>query len=643
MADRKTRVVVSDLSGGINTYDPPWAIADNECVDAINVDWYKSPLGRKRGGLAASGLTGTNFAGGEAIVQLFRHVPGTDDTAAELWATNNQATPKILRLAAGTVFAQPTLKDAPTGNGYDFTFASINGKLFIAYLSAVDRLHVWDGSTVRRAGLAATVAPTAANGGGAGVASLRYYRQRSTRQSGGVTLGRSEPSPSVSFTPGANGVTVTQAAVINEGETHWEVEGSVDNVTFYRIATVVIGTATYLDNADPATYNTNPLSALTGFYTLQKSYKFIAADENRLLGFGNWTATNKQARIEYSAVIGSSDVSDEERVDTTTNSYNDLDERDSGVPTGLRGPVDSSYFAFKEKQTWEGVPTGSVAQPFRWDPLDKTVGCVAQVSAERGSDKDGHPALFWKSHRGPYMWTKANGMRYLGRNIEAYILGPTATINLAATVVARTLYIPDKRQVWFWWATGASGTPNVCFFYDCTTGGWSRVGPGDGFTGLDTASAAVMFSNTPGASMSKDLKPYIGWQIVTGGSIVKADTGTTDSSISFQATIITKAFEPGGPGAYGEVGDAELLAAAATGVTITAVTVADFGEQTAVGAAVLTPSGGVTYLSKRLEGSALTGDVRFIQYTVGDVSATTAAWNLGRLVIPMTARGQASQ
>src|SRR5437867_2758401 len=125
MADKKSRIIIDDLRGGINGYDPPWAIAENECIDAVDVDFFRSRLGRRRGGVASGGFT-VGYAIATDITWLHRHVPGTDDTAAELWAANNAN--EFRRCAAGVVFAVPTVKDALNGNQFDITAASINGK-----------------------------------------------------------------------------------------------------------------------------------------------------------------------------------------------------------------------------------------------------------------------------------------------------------------------------------------------------------------------------------------------------------------------------------------------------------------------------------------------------------------------------------
>ena len=40
--DRKKRQVINNISGGRNGFDPPWAIADNQSADAVNVDPIQS-------------------------------------------------------------------------------------------------------------------------------------------------------------------------------------------------------------------------------------------------------------------------------------------------------------------------------------------------------------------------------------------------------------------------------------------------------------------------------------------------------------------------------------------------------------------------------------------------------------------------
>jgi hypothetical protein len=640
MADKQERKVIDDLRKGRNGYDAPWAIADDECADAVNVDFYKSRLGNKRGGMSDPGLTNSPFTG--ILSSLFRHVPSVDETQAELWGVDSTRT--IGRLAGGTAWSTPTVVDGLASASWTVTAASINSLLVLAYDSGLPRLHLWDGSTVRRAGLAAPAAPVVSNtGSGSYVAALRYYRIRFLEKVGSDIRRSSEPGTYTSFTPNASALAarVERPALIGEGETHWVVEASTDSITFYQIATHPITTTEHDDSAATSSYssNVNTLSPLTGTFTLPKSYKFVAADQGRLLGFGSWTQTDKQNDIEVSAVIGSRDEGDAERIDTTINYRIGLDENDSGVPTGLKGPVLGSFMAFKNRQAWLLTPTGQTSQPYRQDNISKSIGAVGNNAIDIGDDKRGNSAAYWTSHRGFYRWS-VDGLKYIGQGMEDYVLGPTETINLAANVVAVTRYHADKRQVWCWWATGDSLFPNQCAFFDVQTEGWTRIPSSDLLANIR---CAVMFSNTIGAAMSRDLKPYVG-QSQGENRIWKADTGTDDVGTPFQAYVITKAFEPGGPGFYGEVGDAELLAKASTGVTITDTVTRDFGAETKTGTADLTPTadeGAATRVSRRLEDSAF-GGCRFVQHQLGDAEPVSNRWTLDRLIVPFVKTEAAS-
>lgn len=643
MGDDKRRIVIRDVSGGRNGYLPPNAIADNELADAVNVDFYRTNFTNKRPGAVSVSTGASTFAG--VISWLYRHVPGTSQGAAELWGVDDSSPQVFQYIAGGSSWASITSGPVANGNPWEISAASINGKIILGYKTTVARLKAGIGSgssLIRYTGLAASAAPTAADGGGAGAyaAILRYYRQRYTIQSGGVTIRRSEPSASVAFTPsGANlNATVTKAATISESETHWELEVSLDNITFYRIATTVVGTTTYADTAVVTTYNTNPLSAATGVYTLQKPYRFVAADENRVLGYSSFTSTDKQSRIEFSAVIGSLDVGDEERVDTTTNYFLDLDELDSGIPTGLAGPVNGTFFAFKDRQVWQLSPTGQTSQPYLRRAISKTIGALGFQAIARAEDEQGNPALYWMSHRGPYRWSQ-NGLEYIGLGIEDLVSGPTTTLNLAATkVISQVVYYSDRRQVWFWWAVGNSNDPNMLCIYDVVKGAWSRTLSSDA---LAHARASTMFANTLGATMSSDLKPYIG-QYDGNNLLWKAGTGTDDAGTPFQSYVILKTIEqPGSPGYYCEVGNVVLTAIASSGVTITCTVSGNYGVSllSATGTASLTPSFSETRVTVPLLETSLSGDLFAVTYQIGDSSGVANSWTLDQVVIPVTRRG----
>ena len=645
MSDKNQRLQINDLRNGRNGVDPPQSISDKHCQEALNVHWFNATFGRKRAGVAAVTLTGSPFTG--TISSMFRHVPTTDETVAELWATDDAATPHIGRLVGGTVWASPTLKDAPTGNGWDFSYASFNGVLYIAYQSAVNRLHCWDPvlNLVRRTGLAVMAVPTVADTGGATYAAvLRYYRTRATEQRAGITVRRSEYSTSVAFTPSGGGAAarVTQGTVPNESETHWEVEASLDNITFYRIATVAIGTTTYDDSALTTTYASNPLSATTGTYTLQRSYRYLAVDQGRALGFGAYTTTDPQNRVEFSAVLGSSDIGDGERV--PTGNYQGLDENDSGPATALLGPVNGSFFAGKYRQFWKLTPSGNPTTPYNVLALSKVIGPLNQFCATVGEDETGNAAIYFNSFRGPYRWG-LRGIEYIGKVMEDRTIGANGGVsfNLAAThVVAHTKWYADLRQVVFWWAVTADNDPTEGGIF--SVGRTAPIFGGDNgepsrwsrFTGgMGTARCSVLFSNTIGASMSRDLKPYIG-STTAANTFGKTYTGTQDLGVNYQAYIDTKEYSPWGNDYSGDVTAGQIIAAAQAGVTITVTTIADFGMQSRPDTVSLTAAGTESRVQPRVGGAMTVGNVQSVHFRVGDSAEANTTWQIDELNVTHT-------
>lgn len=644
MADTNRRLAIADLRSGRNNVDPPQSISDTHCVEALNAHWFNATFGRKRSGTAAVTLT-SGFTG--KISSAFRHVPTTDETLAELWGTDDSATPEIKRLAGGTAWAVPTLKDAPTGNGWDFSYASFNGLLFIAYKNAANRLHCWDPvlAKVRRTGLGAMGTPAVADqGGGAYPAVARYYRTRSTEQRAGITVRRSEPSLAPQITPSGAGasIRVTQGTLSNEDETHWEVEASTDAATFYRIATVAIGTTTYDDSALTTTYASNPLSASAGTYTFQKAYRFLAVDQGRLLGFGSYLSTDPQNRVEFSAVLGSSDIGDGERVPTAN--YQGLDENDSGPATALIGPVNGSFFAGKYRQFWKLTPSGNPSTPYNLLALSKVIGPISHQATVIGEDETGNPCVYFNSFRGPYRWG-LRGIEYIGKVMEDRTIGANGgvSLNLAATkVVAHTRWYPDQRQVLFWFATGANNdpaegaifgvgrTPPYYGGYGTEPGEPSRWSRFDG--GMAAARCSVLFSATIGAAMSRDLKPYIGSSTATN-TLGKTDTGTQDFSVNYQGYIDTKVYTPWGDGFTGGIEAVQLIGAAQSGVTLTVTTKGDYSAQSQTDTVLLTAVGTETRIQKRVGAGVTMSNIQCVQFRVGDAAEANTAWQIDSLLV----------
>lgn len=639
-------LTISDLRGGRNNVDPPQTLDDFHVVEALNVDFWNSRCGRKRNGVASTSFTNSGTFAGK-ISSLFRHVPGTDETLAELWATDDSGTPVVGRLGFTLAWTYPTLKDAPTGNGWDFSYASLNGKLFIAYQSAVNRLHVWDptSNSVRRTGLAAMGTPSVADtGGGAYAAIKRYYRTRATEQRSSVTVRRSEPSASVGFTPSGAGTAarVTQGTPPSEGETHWEVEVSLDNVTFYLLATVVIGTTTYDDSAATGTYANGTVSALTGTYQLQPSYRSIKTDQGRLLGFGSYTSTDPQNQVQFSGVIGAiPGVFTEETY--PLNNYLGLNELGSGAAIGLGGPIDGSFFALKYREVWKLTPTGVPTAPYSALRLSPTVGAVSQQSIQVAEDEVGNAVLTWMSVRGPYRWSNA-GIEYIGKGLEDYTIGENGgvSMNLSAShVVCHALWYPNKRQVWFWMATGSSNDPNVvlCFNVGRNSAfgsGYHTTSTPDGWTifgqSLSNTRCSTLFSNTPGALMSLDLKPYAGFY--SGAYVIgKCDTGSSDLGSNYQAYLTTKVFRPWGYEFNGAVMGAQLTAPFVSGgATITGTLVGDYLTSTSDTVSLATVAG-ESRVQPRFGGAIVQGPIQTFQLTFGDASTTSALWTIDDLTV----------
>jgi len=169
------------------------------------------------------------------------------------------------------------MTDAST-DGLTWVGASFDGKLFLCYDSAQNRLHCWDpGDTkVRRVGLATPDPPTVATQGGSGLSFTRHYRIRTVDIDGSDTKRRSEASTSVSITITDDaGVTVTRPTLpTNEDETHWEAEyADASTGPWYRASQIATGTSTYSDTA--SSISTTNLSPTTGINLPPPSARYI--------------------------------------------------------------------------------------------------------------------------------------------------------------------------------------------------------------------------------------------------------------------------------------------------------------------------------------------------------------------------------
>ena len=247
-------IAIVSLRGGQNDSDPAQNLNDDECVTATDVEFFASALGERRLGTATLSLTSSGLTAEAGIVMMSQWFPTNVVTLPEyifVAATPGVSASAARRDTSGTWHVL-TPNDAIVNTAPDIfqiVTQALDGNDFIAYRSAQDRMHLWDTSNWRRAGLAQPAAPTAANTGSGAYSGKRYFRVRYTIQSGGKTLVRSEPSLSLTFVPSGTGAAarVTKPASISENETHWEIEASEDNANYYQIGTVAVGTTTFDD------------------------------------------------------------------------------------------------------------------------------------------------------------------------------------------------------------------------------------------------------------------------------------------------------------------------------------------------------------------------------------------------------------
>jgi len=450
-----------------NDTDPPNALEQDECTVAENVEFFYSTLGERRLGTQQVDLIGSNLAGASEIVFLARHYPTSEEIDNQLFGFGLTITPEIIisyRDPLTATWNDVTITDAfSTTNPYPYRFASqsFDGKLFVAGKTAVDRLHVWDGTQFRRVGLAQPAAPVVADEGVGTYTGTRYFRVRYIEKTGSTILLRSEPSDSTTFVPSGTGAgaAISRPALLGEGETHWEVEASTDNTLFYVIATLPVATTSYNDETDIATTDYADLGDLSediGSYAVWPSVRYLAADDDRLIGGGSFEDETKASRVYWSPVRAATGVGNAERVPAITDNFLDLDSFEGGGLTGISQAASGKWYAFKKSHIYQLVRTGKSSDAYTALTLSKSRGAL-EGSIVSGMDEYGRPCIYFldpkigPSRIGPSGLQQINGLRNTWKRINAS----------ATKVVARGVYYPEKQQVWWWIAVDGSNTPTL--------------------------------------------------------------------------------------------------------------------------------------------------------------------------------------
>jgi hypothetical protein len=568
------------------------------------------------------------------------HTPDSTPANDRLVVFCSDATPAFRFYTSTWVATTATISPADTfAYTGSLSFASLHGKLFIASNSDAARLHVYDGTVIRRTGMATPAPPTAADTGGGTLIGSRYYRQRYVAMSGSTVLRRSEPSvPTALFTPSGAGsaVRVTKSATVAEGETHWELEESVDGgATYYRIATTAVGTTTYDDSlATTAVATTGTLSADTGDYTYSTAARFLVVDRDRLLMFGDHDDATKDSDMTWS-VVGSdtTGVGNDERIPTDTGNRLSIDGQSGGRLTGAAA-FDTQVIAFKKKAVYMISHTRNRIGAYTFDPLSTTFGAV-EGSICNGVDEHARPALYFlDSTLGP--------MRYGARGFEQLAPQQQSTFqgyfNAAATAqAANTVFLPKRREIHFHIAqvNGSQYTdwPTLAMVYNIETGGISWTFRSGDATYLNGYAA---FSSV----LWNDVAYITTVNGAGGGSIVQLDVTGTTQDFGFRSYISyfrTKAFavDPLGLQRRFKVMGGVLGARPLSGVSVSVSIVRDYGKEVATVSALLTPNAATNpsgvderFVTIPLDDCVLS-EGTVMQFQFGDTAvANTLPWSI---------------
>jgi hypothetical protein len=654
-------ISIQSLRGGLNDIDPPAMLPPDQCPTAENVEFFYSTLGERRGGCTAIGLP-SGISGNPLITTatgLFRHLPTTNLGDAELWAyaESLDGANTVLTQRTQTAWSTIVPNDAITASsnyGTKIQAISLHGKLYFAYKSAFDRLHVWDGTTLRRTSvLPPAVAPTAMDSGGAGaLTGTRYYRVRFSFVSGPTVLRHGEPSPVLTFTPsGANAsVTITKPPSLGEGETSWELEASTDNANFYLISTQLVGVTTYVDstNASSGYASQGVLSDNVTANTVLPSARLLSVDADRLILGGSFENSLYDSRIWWTPVLGATGFGNDERLDMTVNPYIDLDGFDGGSLTCLSKAFNGFIYAFKWSHIYKVVRSGQLTNAYEAIPISQSRGALPN-SLVQAVDQTGSPALYFLDPAVGPMRISPYGVEWLGRDLRT----TWSRVNTAATIPCHGVYHTIKNQVHFWIAVDGSDHPNMKIVVHCgetqstynegARRGWVTVPKGDR---IADAYCSVMFSPNVDSTDPRDqnLVPFIGkttWMVnsMTIGNIIqRCDVGTTDcftpgdTDAFFYGRIQTRPFTQASLISKFGVLSGTLMCASIIAAPNDLLVRADcdFGLETKLVKVDMSPKFSEPIVIKQLDNFSIS-ECRTVQITFGDLDTSSlpeSAWQL---------------
>jgi len=544
------------LRGGMNDSEPANALSDDQCTLAQNVEFFYSMLGERRAGCGPLVITNSDLEDETVMAHISQWFPSNLTLVPEVFAISVTAGVSVTVATRNTssVWAELTTIDDAINTTSPDIFSiltqALRGELFVPYHSAVDRMHVWDDTNLRRSGLTQPAAPTGADHGAGTYAGIRYIRVRYQRQANGIVVSQSEPSLALTFTPsgGGDGVTVTKPTTINEHETHWVVEFSTDNKLFYTVTTLAVGTTTYLDTTAFATgYSANPLSDAIGAYLNQPSAKWVIVDGDRLVGLSHWTDTNRQSQVWWSPTQADPGVANSERLPivstggTPITSTKNLDNFDGGPITGGAAATFGVWYAFKNNAIYQANRTSDFTNAYDIITISKTIGAIPG-SIIKGVDAGGATWIYFLDpNEGPYRIGPGGLQRIVGLRTT------WARVSLqAANVIACGCYYPYKEQIHWWIAADGNDAPTLKLVLQ--TSELRQVGEnvGRGWSiangRIAQAYCATILTElvSIGGITSISNRPFIG--MTAPDLIQRCDVLTTDAGIAYSGIIVTKPF-----------------------------------------------------------------------------------------------------
>lgn len=635
MAQPKQPNDISILSfrGGLNDTDPATTLPDDEVTVADNVEFFYSSLGERRSGCAAMSLSGSNLDDQGAIVHLSQRFPTNDPLIGELWAvgaTEDTSSKWAYRSNEDEWFPVVPTDAAVTTSPviYQIQAQAYQNKHFFAYQSTQDRLHVWDGTTLRRTGLAEPVAaPLAVDEGVGTYSGVRYFRVRFIEKSGSEILRRSEPSASVKLTPsgGGAGATITRPTTINEGETHWELEGSADDAVYYILQTIILATTTAIDTiASVLSYaDLGDLSEPIGTYLLQPSAKYLLVDGDRLIGAGHWTDLTQGSRVWWTPVSKDPGFGNDERLplQSLVDDFEDLDNYEGGAITGLSQTVNGSFYVFKWSHIYQATRTGVATNAYDFICISKVRGALPG-SIVSGMDEFGHACIYFldpltgPSRLGSSGLQAINGIRQTWTRVN----------RLASGVVSHGVYYPEKRQMHWWVSADSENFPNLKLVLqvnetreDSTANvvrGWS-LATGRIAEAYCSTIVNVEVLDSDGVVATISRRPYIG--LTSPDLLQQCDLLSTDADQTYVARIVTKPYVVAGLLNKWGAMTAALLADASTNGTVMISCIRDFGKETTDVTTDLLPESTETQVLKIFD-SLVMSNAFAIQFEFSDPS-----------------------